>query len=96
MDKTMRLEKYTENDKQLYTQLVFNEALMQMNYGRVFTEEEAQMIFQWIVKQNSGDSQFGDYKVFVGEEETEVADSPDASEEDRRHADELRILYRQY
>lgn len=67
----MHLEKFTENDKQLYTQLVFNEAIMQMNYGRVFTEEEAQMIFQWMVKQNESDSQFGDYKVFAGEEEAQ-------------------------
>ena len=67
----MRLEKYKESDKQLYTQLVFNEKLMQMNYGRTFTPEEANMLFQWIVRQNVSELPFGTYKVFVGEEEEE-------------------------
>ena len=69
---SMRLEKYNESDKQLYTQLVFNEDIMKMNLGRVFTAEEAEMAFQMVIMQNASESQLGVYKVFIceaGEEE---------------------------
>lgn len=69
---SMRLEKYNESDEQLYTQLVFNEAVMKMNLGRVFTAEEAEMAFRMVTVQNASESRLGVYKVFIceaGEEE---------------------------
>ena len=41
----LRLEKFTREDFPLYAGLVFNEAVMNMNLGRTFTPEEAQLFF---------------------------------------------------
>lgn len=65
---SMRLEKYTEADVSLYALLVYNEQTMGMNYGRVFTEEEAGFLFGIILEQNGAEDGLGYYKVFVGEE----------------------------
>ena len=62
------LEKYTENDYPLYAQLVFNEPVMNMNLGRVFTEEEAYLFFQMVLSCNSADPDLGYYKVFLGKD----------------------------
>lgn len=61
----MRLEKYSDNDKALYEQLVFNEETMGMNLGRTFTEEEAAFFFQAVLDQNIEENEFGFYKVFI-------------------------------
>ena len=42
----MKLEKYQEADETLYSRLVFNRETMNMNYGRIFTEEESKLLFQ--------------------------------------------------
>ena len=68
----IRLEKYREEDRSLYSQLVFSEETMNMNFGRVFTEEEAGMFFQAILDINASDPELGVYKVFVTRENRDV------------------------
>ena len=63
----MRLEKYTSEDIELYKRLVFNEKTMSKNYGRVFTEEEADMLFRCIISSNAEDGITGYYKVYADE-----------------------------
>ena len=57
------LEKYTERDFELYSELVFNEQVMNMNMGRVFTKEEADFFFKAILELNVNSSCLGYYKV---------------------------------
>ena len=64
----LMLEKYTENDYPLYTQLVFNEQAMNINLGRVFTEEEANLFFQMVLNCNAESPDLGFYKVCLGKE----------------------------
>lgn len=61
----LELEKYTEDDEALYSQLVFNEQTMNMNLGRVFTEDEASLFFQMMLRCNGEDPDLGYYKVFA-------------------------------
>ena len=63
----MRLEKFRPEDRELYEELVFNEETMSMNYGRVFSKEEADMLFRYILDANSGNGLTGYYKVFTDE-----------------------------
>ena len=58
------LEKYTAEDYDLYSELVFNEQTMRMNMGRIFIEEEANMFFQVILSCNAENNDYGFYKVF--------------------------------
>ncbi len=60
-------EKYAKEDRALYESLVFDEAVMKMNYGRVFTKEEADFLFRHIVEHNSLHANGGYYKVFSQE-----------------------------
>lgn len=58
-------EKYlSEADFQYYLQLVLNEKVMIMNYGRVFTLEEANLTYKGILKNNVKHEDFGYFKVF--------------------------------
>lgn len=58
-------EKYSsENDISDYEDLVFNEKLMVMNFGRIFTREEAKMFFDNMLKINRKHKEFGYFKVF--------------------------------
>ena len=61
----LKLEKYTENDYPFYSQLVFNEQTMNMNLGRVFSDEEAGDFFQMILSCNAESPDLGFYKVFL-------------------------------
>ena len=58
------LERYTAEDYNLYSQMVFNEQIMNMNMGRVFTDEEASMFFQVILSCNAQNNEYGFYKVY--------------------------------
>ena len=69
--KVMRLEKYNVSDEPMYAQLVFNQEIMKMNLGRVFTVEEARMAFQTVIMQNASEPQLGVYKVYIGENDEE-------------------------
>ena len=64
----MILEKYTRADAALYERVVFNEQAMNMNLGRVFTAEEAELFFQAVLEINSLELCLGFYKVFVQNE----------------------------
>lgn len=61
----MRLVKYSEVDKHLYFQLIFNEETMKMNLGRVFTREEAEAFFEAVLEINASETGIGFYKVFT-------------------------------
>lgn len=61
----LALKKYTENDYPLYSQLVFNEQTMNMNLGRVFTDEEAVLFFQMALRFNRENPDLGFYQVFA-------------------------------
>lgn len=63
----MRLEKFSDKDKSLYKELVFNEEAMKMNLGRAFTKEEAEMFFQAVLEQNAEEGVLGFYKVCVSD-----------------------------
>lgn len=54
----------SENDFSYHWKLVSNEKIMKMNYGRVFTIEEAKMTFERILSRSEKHRDFGDYKVF--------------------------------
>lgn len=61
----LALEKYTANDYPLYPQLVFNEQTMNMNLGRVFTDDEADLFFQMVLRCNMANADLGFYKVLA-------------------------------
>lgn len=67
-EKQMKLEKYQEADETLYSRLVFNRETMNMNYGRIFTEEESKLLFQVMLDINASESKLGFYKVFISHE----------------------------
>lgn len=60
----MRLEPFQKSDRALYEALVFNEEAMRKNYGRTFTEAEAELLFSAILEANAA-GPFGFYKVSV-------------------------------
>lgn len=65
MEDKIYFEKFlSEDDFKYYSMLVFNENVMSMNYGRVFTVEEAQYTYEWMLKVNRDYDEFGNFKVF--------------------------------
>lgn len=64
----LTLELYTEADRSLYEQLVFNEQVMGRNLGRVFTAEEAALFFGALLDCNRAGKGLGFYKVLRGGE----------------------------
>lgn len=60
----LKLDKYTEKDYALYSDVVFNEQTMTMNMGRVFTDEEARAFFEAILNCNAENDDLGFYKVY--------------------------------
>ena len=60
----MRLELFQKGDRALYEALVFNEEAMRKNYGRTFTEAEAELLFSAMLEANAA-GPFGFYKVSV-------------------------------
>ena len=61
----LELKKYTENDYPLYLQLVSNEQTMNMNLGRMFTDDETTLFFQMVLRCNMENPDLGFYKVFA-------------------------------
>ncbi len=61
----LSLTKFRAEDAPLYASLVFNEAVMTMNMGRVFTREEADFFFDAIIGMNDTDGIAGYYKVLL-------------------------------
>ena len=60
----IRLERFTEEDRELYDSLVFNEKVMKMDLGRVFTEEEADMFFRSVLLLSEGDPSLGYFRAY--------------------------------
>ncbi len=60
----MRLEPFQKSDRALYEALVFNEEAMGKNYGRTFTEAEAELLFSAMLEANAA-GPFGFYKVSI-------------------------------
>ena len=63
----LRLSKFEPQDRPLYERLAYDPEVMEMNLGRVFTPEEAQMVFEMILALNE-QSGVGYYKVYSGDE----------------------------
>lgn len=54
----------TKDDFKYFLKLVFNEEVMALNYGRIFTLEEAEYLYNYALDTNSKYEDFGEYKVF--------------------------------
>lgn len=65
MTNRIYFEKFlSEDDFEYFSELAFNEKVMVMNMGRVFTLEEAKMVFNGTLKNNKIHKDFGGFKVF--------------------------------
>lgn len=64
MKDKITLKKYASwEDFLAYWELVSNEKAMQMNYGRVFTQEEARYLYEYMLKINQEQDAYGYFKV---------------------------------
>ncbi|WP_051931452.1 GNAT family N-acetyltransferase [Clostridium sp. KNHs214] len=54
----------SEEDFKYFSKLVFNEKIMVMNYGRVFTMDEAKNYYKYLLENNETHDDFGNFKVF--------------------------------
>lgn len=54
----------SEDDYKYFSKLAFNEEVMAMNFGRIFTLEEAAIVYKGIMKRSKQHEKFGDFKVF--------------------------------
>ncbi len=65
MEKRICLERIEDKEDFLYfAKLVFNEDVMNMNMGRVFTANEADGYFSYVLEYNRANENAGCYKVF--------------------------------
>ncbi|MEG2916659.1 MAG: GNAT family N-acetyltransferase [Clostridium sp.] len=65
MDKRIYFDKFiSEDDFKYFSKLAFNEKVMVMNYGRVFTLEEAKKCYKKMLENNKVCEEFGSFKVF--------------------------------
>lgn len=55
---------FSDDDFEFYLELVSNEKVMVMNYGRVFTLEEADLTYKDMMQNNKKHEAFGYFKVF--------------------------------
>ncbi len=53
----------SDDDFKYYSSLVFNEQVMAMNYGRIFTIEEANYLYEWIMTNNKDLGALASFKV---------------------------------
>ncbi|MCI6276407.1 MAG: GNAT family N-acetyltransferase [Clostridium sp.] len=54
----------SEDDFKYYSSLIFNEQVMAMNYGRIFNMDEANYLYEWMMKNNKDLGALGSFKVF--------------------------------
>ncbi|GAA0774201.1 GNAT family N-acetyltransferase [Clostridium subterminale] len=65
MDERIYFEKIlSQDDFEYFLDLVSNEKVMVMNYGRVFTLKEAKKVYKGILEKNEVHEEFGQFKVF--------------------------------
>lgn len=65
MESRIYFEKFSgEEDYHYFLDLVLNEKLMKMNYGRIFTPEEAEQVYKATLIQGKNHEDFGNFKVF--------------------------------
>lgn len=70
MDNELILKKVSsEDDFKYFSQVFFNEDVMLMNYGRVFTLEEAKKCYKGILKNSLKYNELGSFKVFINNTE---------------------------
>lgn len=73
MKSRISFEKFLSDDEfHLFLEVATNEKVAVMNYGSVFTAEEARQIYEGILKINSLHENFGYYKVFQKETGTYI------------------------
>jgi len=65
----------SEDDFQYFLNLVLNEEVMVMNYGRVFQLEEAKKCYKHMVESNKYHEDFGSFKVFEKDTNTFMGSS---------------------
>lgn len=65
----------SENDFQYFLNLVLNEKVMVMNYGRVFALEEAKKCYKHLLESNKKHEDFGGFKVFEKDTNTFMGSS---------------------
>lgn len=71
MKRQIRLERIDNaKDFAYFAQLAFNEEVMNMNMGRIFTQDEAEGYFSYILEYNHANQNAGTYKVFLEENNT--------------------------
>ena len=63
METKITLDKFTENDFQLYYQLVNDEKVMEMITGRAIELQDAQIKFKKILDRNAAYKDFGSFKI---------------------------------
>lgn len=67
MNNQMYFEKFSsEDDFEYFFKLVSNEKIMTMNFGRVFTLEEAKKYYEKVLSINEKSKDLGQFKVFEG------------------------------
>ncbi|MEW8995665.1 GNAT family N-acetyltransferase [Clostridium sp.] len=65
MDERIYFEKIlSQDDFEYFLDLVSNEKVMVMNYGRVFTLEEAKKVYKGLLEKNKIHQDFGQFKIF--------------------------------
>lgn len=65
MESRIRFDKFSSDDEfHYFLDLASNEKVEVMNYGRVFTLEEAKQMYEGMLKQNKMHENFGYFKVF--------------------------------
>ena len=67
VSRIFRLESFTADDRPLFERLVYNNAVMSMNMGRTFTEEEADFFFGMILDGAARDDVFRYCKVYLSD-----------------------------
>lgn len=65
MGNRIYFEKFAgEEDYHYFLDLVLNEKVMKMNYGRIFTPEESEQVYKATLMQGKNHEDFGQFKVF--------------------------------
>ena len=88
MKNRIRLEKFEKQEEFCYiAQLVFDEKVMNMNFGRTFTQEEAEGYYTHILEYNHVHENAGCYKVFLENDNSFIGIASLWAEEDETEVD---------